>query len=63
MPTWQSKPIAVDGIEVQVQADANGVTLGKVHDGVYSSDLLLTPSQAEILAASLQQAARRAREA
>jgi hypothetical protein len=42
MSTWQSESIAVDGIEVQVHSSREGVVLGKVVDGVYASDLLLS---------------------
>ncbi|MEW9623250.1 hypothetical protein [Rhodanobacter geophilus] len=52
--TWQSTPIPVDGIEAQVYASADGVTLGMVVNGTYASDLLLTPKQARQLAADLQ---------
>jgi hypothetical protein len=53
MATWQSNPIAVDGVEVQVQASVEGVTLGKSVDGVYASDLLLTAEQTDALIAVL----------
>ena len=57
MNIWKSNPIDVDGIEVQVQASADGVTFGKTVEGVYASDLLLTPEQACNLAEALTQAA------
>lgn len=57
MATWKSKPIEVDGIQLQIHVSDDGVTLGKIHDGVYSSDLLLTPEQAMELADALTQAA------
>jgi hypothetical protein len=53
MSDWQSNPIHVDEIEVRVHASTNGVTFGKVVDGIYSSDLLLTPDQARTLAVAL----------
>ena len=62
MPTWQSQPIHVDGIDVQVHVTAEGVTFGKLVDGVYSSDLLLTSEQARDLGYALLTAANRARE-
>jgi hypothetical protein len=43
----------VDGFEVQVHATAEKVDLGKTVDGVYGSDLLLTPDQARTLAVAL----------
>lgn len=45
MSTWQSSPIQVDGIELQIHASDAGVTFGKMIDGIYASDLLLDPSQ------------------
>lgn len=52
--TWQSKAIHLAAeLEIQVHADGEDVTLGTVVDGVYSSDLLLTPDQARTLAADL----------
>lgn len=55
--TWQSPPVRVDGIDVSVHATPRGVIFGKLSDGVYSSDLLLTPEQAMELADALTQAA------
>lgn len=57
MSNWQSTPIPVDGIELQVHAAQDGVTFGKLVDGVYASDLLLTPEQAMELAEALTEAA------
>lgn len=54
---WTSNPIAVNGIEVQVQASDDGVTVGKTVDGIYASDLLLTPEIAMQLADALTQGA------
>lgn len=59
MSTWQSSPIPVDGIEVRVHADADGVTLGKLVDGIYASDLVLTPEQAMQIADALTEGATR----
>lgn len=53
MSDWQSTPVPVDGIEVQVHAARDGVTFGKLVDGVYASDLLLTPEQACDIAEAL----------
>lgn len=57
MSTWQSNLIAVDGIEVRVHASVEGVTLGKLVDGIYASDLVLTPEQAMELADALTEGA------
>ena len=57
MHEWQSEPIAVDGIAVSIHATDRGVILGKLHDGVYSSDILFTPEQAMELADALTEAA------
>lgn len=57
MSNWQSTPIPVDGIEVQANAAQDGVTFGKLVDGVYASDLLLTPEQAMELADALTEGA------
>jgi hypothetical protein len=57
MNIWQSNPIAVDGISLQVHASTEGVDIGKVADTVYSSDLLLTPEQAMELADALTEGA------
>jgi hypothetical protein len=53
MQAWQSNTTLVDGIELQIHASDEGVTLGKLVDGVYASDLLLTPDQARALAVAL----------
>lgn len=57
MKTWQSTPIAVDGIEVQIRSNESGVTFGKTVEGVYASDLLLTPDEARRLARALLEGA------
>lgn len=57
MNTWQSHPIHVDGMHIDVRADKSGVTCGKTVEGVYASDLLLSPEQALAYAAALQEAA------
>lgn len=57
MQAWQSNTIPVDGIEIQIHASDEGVTFGKLVDGVYASDLLLTPEQAMELADALTEAA------
>lgn len=54
---WQSKPITIDGIEVQVHADEDGVTFGKIVDEVYASDLVLTTAQARQIGNDLIDAA------
>lgn len=53
MSAWQSNPIHVDGIDLQIHASADGVTFGKMVDGVYASDLLLTPEEAQELITAL----------
>ena len=57
--SWQSAPIQIDGITVDVRADANGVELGKTVDGLYASDLHLTPEQARAIAGALTEGAAR----
>jgi hypothetical protein len=48
MTTWTSAPIHVaDDLLIDVQASSEGVTCRKSVDGVYASDLLLTPDQAK----------------
>lgn len=48
MTTWTSEPIHVsDDLLIDVQATSEGVTCRKSVEGVYASDLLLTPNQAE----------------
>ena len=63
MSTWQSETINVNGLDLQVQADAEGVNLGKTVDGIYASDLKLTDEQARELAYNLTIAARKHRAA
>lgn len=47
MTTWTSKPIHIsDDLLIDVQASSEGVTCRKSVEGVYASDLLLTPEQA-----------------
>lgn len=46
MNTWQSEPLHIDGVTVDVKASVEGVTLGQSVDGVYASDTLLEPEQA-----------------
>ena len=53
MPNWQSEPLSVDAIEIQVSASADGVNFGQTVNGTYACDLLLTPAQARQLAADL----------
>jgi hypothetical protein len=53
MSTWQSSSIHIGDIEARVHASDEGVTLGKLVDGVYASDLQLTPEQACALADAL----------
>lgn len=59
MATWQSNPIAVDGFDLSVHAGARGVILGRVLDGVYGEDLLLTADQTDALIAALAEGKRR----
>ncbi len=48
MTTWTSKPIHIsEDLHIDVQANEEGVTCRKSVEGVYASDLLLTPEQAE----------------
>ena len=47
MPIWHSNLIHIDGLDVQAHAGVEGVTFGKMVDGVYASDLLMTPDQAQ----------------
>ena len=47
MATWQSNPIAVDGFELRIEAIDERVNLGRIFNGIYSNDFLLTPDQAE----------------
>jgi len=56
---WQSASVAVDGITIDIKADADGVELGKTVDGLYASDLHLTPEQARAIADALIEGAAR----
>lgn len=60
MTTWQSNPIAVDGMTVDVRAEAGSVTQGRTVGDVYASDLQLTPHKARMLAYALLEGADRA---
>lgn len=60
MSIWQSTPIKVDGMTVDVRADNHGVTQGRTVGGIYASDLLLTPDQARELACALIEGADKA---
>jgi hypothetical protein len=53
MSIWQSNPIEVDGMTVDVRAEAGSVTQGRTVGDVYASDLQLTPDQARALAVAL----------
>lgn len=55
---WQSKPITVDGIAMDVRTNAAGkVVIGKQVGDVYAADLALTPDQARTLAYALLEGA------
>ena len=54
--SWQSAPIAIDGITIDIKADASGIDFGKTVDGVYASDLHLAPEDALAIADALQEA-------
>jgi hypothetical protein len=46
--TWTSEAIHIsDDLLIDVQATSEGVTCRKSVEGVYASDLLLTPEQAK----------------
>lgn len=57
MSAWTSTPIHIDGIDLQVSSSVDGVTVGRTIDGVYASDLLLTPEQAMEIAEALTEGA------
>jgi hypothetical protein len=60
--TWTSDPIHVsDDLQIDVQASPEGVTCRKSVEGVYASDLLLTPDQAEQYGKALIEASARSR--
>lgn len=46
-----------DGLLVETRASLEGVTVGKQVDGVYASDMLLTPEQALEHADNIKRAA------
>lgn len=59
MNAWQSNPIPVNGVQIQIQANKDGVTFGKSVDGTYASDLLLSPDEARSVAYALIEGAGR----
>ncbi len=60
--TWTSEQISLDaGMAIQVHASEQGVSVAKQVDGVFASDTLYTPEQAEQLAAALTEGAARSR--
>jgi hypothetical protein len=51
---WQSNPIQIDGILMDVRAnEAGNVVVGKQVGDVYAADTSLTPDQARTLAVAL----------
>lgn len=62
MTTWTCPPINVsDDLLIDVQASADGVLIRKSVEGVYASDVLLTPEQAEQYGKALTEGAARSR--
>jgi hypothetical protein len=60
MQQWTSSQIQLsDGLVVEVRASAEGVTAGKQVDGVFASDTLYTPEQADQLGRYLIEGAAR----
>lgn len=58
---WQSKPITVDGIAMDVRTNTAGkVVIGKQIGDVYAADLALTPDQARSIACALIEGADKA---
>jgi hypothetical protein len=59
MPAWYSQPIHIPVHEflLDVRADAEAVDAGRTVNGIYASDLRLTPEQALAYAAALQEGA------
>lgn len=57
---WQSNPIAVDGFELRISTADGRVNLGRISDGIYASDFLLTPDQTRRLARALLEGADKA---
>lgn len=59
---WSSEPIQLaHHMAIVVHATASGVSIGKQVDGVFASDTLYTPEQAEELAKALITASAHAR--
>lgn len=59
---YQSPTIHIDGIELSVHANAEGVTLVRTVDGVYASDLVIeSPDLAAHLGSYLIEASQRVR--
>jgi hypothetical protein len=62
MTTWTSEPIHLStDLCIDVQASTDGVTCRKSVEGVYASDALLTPEQAEQYAKALIEGAAKSR--
>jgi hypothetical protein len=59
METWQSKPLQINGMTIDVRANRDGVTSGRTVDGIYASDLLMAPEQAIEYAKALTEGATR----
>lgn len=60
--TWQSEHLQIDGMTVDVRASKEGVTSGRTVDGVYASDLLMTPEQADAFGTLLLKGATKCRQ-
>ncbi|MGC1550809.1 MAG: hypothetical protein WA777_19985 [Rhodanobacter sp.] len=57
MEIWQSASIQIDGMTIDVRANRDGVTSGRMVNGVYASDLLMSPEQAIEYAEALTEGA------